>query len=123
MNLLKSCEFRSTFVPNTGRDSIAPLKLRRLSMVPLNCLRFLFPLNHLLDLPPFPVELVLLFGLALLLAVPSGVGVAFAVGVVPDVLLVMFQVCWYSVGMPTVDDNTDSFSDLCYYGLVSVFTN
>ena len=111
-------------MPSTGRDSIAPLKLRRLSTVLLNCLRFLFPLNRLVGLPPFPVELVLLFELlVLLLAVLSGVGAALAVGVVPDVLLVMFQVRWCSVGMPTVDDNADSPSDLCNYALVSVFTD
>ncbi len=81
VNFEKSCDVFSTLVPSTGSDSMAPLKLQRLSvLVALKVRRdFLFLFPPLLLCPPLWLLLLLLLLrldplLLLLLEVVSGVG-------------------------------------------------
>ena len=114
VNLLKSCEVFSILVPNTGSDSIAPLKLRRLSVVlevaALNCLRFRFLFLDL-SLPPV-VAGVLSVGV---LAVAG----ALSVGVLAD----MLDVARVTVGVLAANSNANPLSDFGHCGDVSSLSN
>ena len=111
VNLLKSCDVFSILVPNTGSVSMAPLKLRRLSVVlevaARNCLRLRFLFLDL-SLPPVVAGVVSV-------GVPDAAG-ALSVGVLAD----MLDVARVTVGMLIADSNTNAvFTDFGHCGDVS----
>ena len=111
VNLLKSWDVFSILVPNTGSVSMAPLKLRRLSVVlevaARNCLRLRFLFLDL-SLPPVVAGVVSV-------GVPDAAG-ALSVGVLAD----MLDVARVTVGMLIADSNTNTvFTDFGHCGDVS----
>ena len=120
VNLLKSWDVLSTFVPRTGNESMAPLKLRRLSVLTfLNCLRLQYLLLPFL----FLFLLVALLSLLLLLLLVSGLVVLAGT---PSVALLdeMFEVVRVTVCVLAVDNNADPMlSDLGHARSVSTLSN
>ena len=111
VNLLKSWDVFSILVPNTGSVSMAPLKLRRLSVVlevaDRNCLRLRFLFLDL-SLPPVVAGVVSV-------GVPDAAG-ALSVGVLAD----MLDVARVTVGMLIADSNANTvFTDFGHCGDVS----
>ena len=112
VNLLKSWDVFSILVPNTGSVSMAPLKLRRLSVVlevaARNCLRLRFLFLDL-SLPPVVAGVVSV-------GVPYAAG-ALSVGVV---LADMLDVARVTVGMLIADSNANTvFTNFGHCGDVS----